>query len=66
MVGNPECRRALGRPRCRWEDILRNLEIGWEGMYWVYLTYCREWLQTVVNIGMNHRFVKMWGNFLMQ
>jgi hypothetical protein len=30
LVGRPECKRPLGRPRCRWEDnIKRDLrEIG--------------------------------------
>jgi hypothetical protein len=33
FVGNPECKRPLGRPRCRWEDSI-NLdlrEIGIDG-----------------------------------
>ena len=55
FVGNPESRRALGRPRCRWEDILRNLQIGWEGVYWVDLNQCRDQLQAVVNVGMNNQ-----------
>jgi hypothetical protein len=31
LVGKPEGRRSLGRPRCRWLDNLRlNLvEVGW-------------------------------------
>ena len=32
-VGNPDGKRPLGRPRCRWEDIKVDLkEICWEGM----------------------------------
>jgi len=32
FVGSPESRRTLGRPRYRWKNILKNLEIEWEGM----------------------------------
>jgi hypothetical protein len=39
LVGKPERKRPLGRPRRRWEDnITINLrEIGWGGMDWIYL-----------------------------
>jgi hypothetical protein len=32
LVGKPEGKRSLGRPRCRWEDNIRMYlrEIGWE------------------------------------
>jgi hypothetical protein len=38
-VGNPEGKTPLGRPRCRWENIIRMglREIGWDGMDWIYL-----------------------------
>jgi hypothetical protein len=31
LVGKPEKRRPLGRPRCRWEDNIKmdTKEIGW-------------------------------------
>jgi hypothetical protein len=34
LVGKPERRRQLGRPRCRWDDNLKIFvqEIGWEGV----------------------------------
>jgi hypothetical protein len=34
LVGNPEGKRPLGRPRCRWEDnIMMDLrEVGWDGI----------------------------------
>jgi hypothetical protein len=40
LVGNPEGRRPLGRPRRRWEDGVRmdHREIGlwvWIGFYWL-------------------------------
>jgi hypothetical protein len=34
LVGNPEGKRPLGRPRCRWVDNIKiDLEeVGWGGM----------------------------------
>jgi hypothetical protein len=39
LVGKPEGRRPLGRPRRRWEDnITMDLrEVGWWGMDWINL-----------------------------
>jgi hypothetical protein len=39
LVGKPEGRRPLGRPRCRWLDNnkIDVREIGWDGMDWIYL-----------------------------
>jgi len=31
-VGKPEGKRPLGRPRCRWEDILTWIFGKWEGV----------------------------------
>jgi hypothetical protein len=38
LVGNPEGKRSLGRPRRRWqENITEDLtEIGWHGMDWIH------------------------------
>jgi hypothetical protein len=40
LVGKPEGKRPLGRPRCRWvENIKMDLrEIGWDGMDWTCST----------------------------
>jgi hypothetical protein len=37
MVGRPEGRRPLGRPRCRWEDNIKMdlQEVRWGGMDWI-------------------------------
>jgi hypothetical protein len=37
LVGKPEGRRLLGRPRCRWVDNIKiDLgEIGWGGVDWI-------------------------------
>jgi hypothetical protein len=39
LVGKPEGKRTLGRPRCRWVNYIKmNLrEIGWDGMNWINL-----------------------------
>ena len=34
LVGKPEGKRPLGRPRCRWVDYIRMDVLG-EGVYWV-------------------------------
>jgi hypothetical protein len=39
LVGKPEGKRPLERPKCRWVDTIKmNLgEIGWGGMDWIDL-----------------------------
>jgi hypothetical protein len=39
LVGKPEGKRPLGRPRHRWEDNIRMdlREVGWGGMDWIDL-----------------------------
>jgi hypothetical protein len=45
-VRNPEGKRPLGRPRCRWEDNIRvDLEVGWEVVDWII------WLRIETNSG---------------
>jgi hypothetical protein len=43
LVGRPEGRRPLGRPRCRWEDNIRmDLgEIGFGDVDWIHLAQDR-------------------------
>jgi hypothetical protein len=43
LVGEPEGKRPLGRPRRRWEDNIKmNLrEMGWDGMEWNGLIWLR-------------------------
>jgi hypothetical protein len=46
MVGRPECKRPLGRPRHRWEDNIKmNLrEMGIDGANWIQLAQDRvQW-----------------------
>jgi hypothetical protein len=39
LVGQPEGKRPLGRPRCRWEDGIRMdlRETGWGSVEWTQL-----------------------------
>jgi hypothetical protein len=57
LVGKPEGKRPLGRPRCRWTDNMKmNLrEIGWDGVDWIELVQDRDQWRAVVNTVMNLR-----------
>jgi hypothetical protein len=50
LVGKPEGRRPLGRPRRRWEDGIRMdlREIGLGGMDWIRLSQDRDRWRAVV------------------
>jgi hypothetical protein len=39
LVGKPEGKRSLGRPRSRWEENIKMdlQELGWRGMDWIDL-----------------------------
>jgi hypothetical protein len=53
LVGRPEGKRPLERPRHTWEDGIRMdlREIG--GVEWIHLAQDRDWWQAVVNAMMN-------------
>jgi hypothetical protein len=55
LVGRPEGRRPLGRPRRRWEDNIKIdlREVGWGGMNWIELAQDRDRWQALVNVVMN-------------
>jgi hypothetical protein len=55
LVGKPEVKRPLGRPRHRWvENIKMDLrEIGRDGMDWIDLAQDRNQWRTLVNTVMN-------------
>jgi hypothetical protein len=57
LVGKPEGRRPLGRPRHRWEDGVRMdlREIGLGGVDWIRLAQDRDQWQAVVSVVMNLR-----------
>jgi hypothetical protein len=57
LVGKPEGKRPLGRPRPRWEDNIKmDLgEIGWGGVDWIDLGEDRDQRRALVNTVMNLR-----------
>jgi hypothetical protein len=44
LVGKPEGKRPLGRPRRAWVDNIKmdHREIGWDGMDWIDLALDRD------------------------
>ena len=52
LVGKPEGKRPLGRPRHRWED---NVKMGCAGMDWIELAQDRDRWRTLVNAVKNLR-----------
>jgi hypothetical protein len=50
LVGKPEVKRPLGRPRRRWVDLL---EIGWGGVHWIGLARDTDKWRALVNAIMN-------------
>jgi hypothetical protein len=57
LVGNPEGKRPLGRPRRRWVvNIKMDLrEVGWDGIDWIDLAQDRDQWKALVNKIMNLR-----------
>jgi hypothetical protein len=57
LIGKPEGKRPLGRPRHRWKDGIRmNIrEIGWGSVDWIQLAQDRVQWRALVNTVMNLR-----------
>jgi hypothetical protein len=57
VVGKPEGKRPLGRPRHRWKDNIKMdlQEVGCEGMDWIELAQVRDRWRALVNAVMNLR-----------
>jgi hypothetical protein len=56
LVGKPDGKRPLGRPRHRWEDGIRMdlREIGWGGgVEWIQLAQDRDKWWVIMNAVMN-------------
>jgi hypothetical protein len=66
LVGKPEGRRPLGRPRHRWEDNIKMdlREVGWGGADWIDLTQDRDRWQALLYTVRNLRVPYNAGNFL--
>ena len=63
LMGKPEVKRPLGRPRRRWEDNIKmdlhEVGGGWED--WMELAQDRERWRALVSTVMNFRVSKMRG-----
>jgi hypothetical protein len=59
LVGKPEGKRSLGRPRRRWVDNIKMdlREIGWNGMDWIGLAQDRDQWRALVNTVMYHKML---------
>jgi hypothetical protein len=61
LIGKPEVKRLLGRPRRIWEDNIRMdlKEIVWKDVDWIRLTQDRNrwraFVNAVVNLGFRKR-----------
>jgi hypothetical protein len=57
LVGKPEGRRPLGRPRRRWLDIIRMdlVELGWGDVDWIGVSQDRDRWRALVNSVFNLR-----------
>jgi len=63
LVGKPEGKRLLGRPRRRWEDNIKMdlQEVGGSCVDWMELVQDRDRWRALVNMVMNFRVPKMRG-----
>jgi hypothetical protein len=60
LVGKPEGKRPLGRPKSRGEDRIK-VDVGntgWEGVKWIQLAQNRDLWRAVVKTVMNLRLLK--------
>jgi hypothetical protein len=64
VVGKPEGKRPLGRPRRRLVDNIKMdlREMGWDGMDWIDLAQNRDQWRALVNTERNFGFHKMLGS----
>ena len=63
LVGKPEGKMPLGRPRRRWEDIIKMdlQEVGGDCGDWIELAQDRDRWRALVNMVRNLRVPKMRG-----
>jgi hypothetical protein len=66
LVGRPDGKRPLGRPRHRWEDNIKLdvREIGIDGVNWIRLAQDRVQWRAFVNTVMNLRVLQRKDTFL--
>jgi hypothetical protein len=66
LVGKPEGRRPLGRPRCRWMDNIKidPREARWDGVDWIHLAQDKDQWRALMNTVMKLRVPENAGKFL--
>jgi hypothetical protein len=66
LVGKPEGKRPLGRPRRRWVDNIKMdlMKIGWDGVDWIDMAQDRDQWRALVNTVLNIRVPYNAGGFL--
>jgi hypothetical protein len=57
LVGKPEGRRPVGRPRCRWLDNIGMdlVDVGWGDVDWIGLAQDRDKWRALMNAVINLR-----------
>jgi hypothetical protein len=62
LMGKPEGKRPLGRPRRRWEDVISMdlRQIGWGSVDWIQLAQDRDRWQALVNTVVNLWVLAPW------
>jgi hypothetical protein len=57
LVGKPEGKSLLIKPRHRWVDNIRmdHGEVGWGDVYWIGLAQDRNWWRALINLVLNLR-----------
>jgi hypothetical protein len=65
-MGKPEGKRALGRPRLRWDSNIKMAlrEVGGGGMDWINLAQDRDYLGALVNTVVNLQVPRSVGKLL--
>jgi hypothetical protein len=65
LVGKPEGKRPLGRPRRRWEDNIKMdfREIGLNGADWIDQAQDKDQWMALVSTVMNLGFHNIFGNY---
>jgi hypothetical protein len=60
LVGEPEEKTPLGRPKRRWVDNtkmdLREIGIGWDGVNWIVMAQNMDQWRDLMNTVLNLRF----------
>jgi hypothetical protein len=64
LVGKPQAKRSLGKPRHGWEDIIKTYiqEVGWGGLDWTDLAQDRDRWRALVYAIMNLQVPQDVGN----